>query len=141
MKKLFILFSFIFIFYIGYCQIYSFNIDKACETITENALTTSKCCCALFVMRAMNAGGCPIGLFPAWYYSTILPIYNFKEVSQFNYVSKKGDILVIENSKEHFWGHIAMYNGNQWISDFKQKNMIPYKKKYKYKIFRYKCGQ
>lgn len=141
MKKLIIGVLIIFISLFSYCQYYTYDINKACKTITNNALDSSKCCCALFVMIAMNSGGCPIGLFPAWYYSNVLPHFNFKEVSINNYIPVKGDIIVVENSKEHFWGHIAMYNGNQWISDFKQKNMNPYKKEYKYKIFRYKCGQ
>ena len=64
-------------------------------------------------------------------------MYNFDSISIKNYKAKKGDIIVIENSNEHFWGHIAMFNGNQWISDFKQKNMNPYKKNYNYKIYRY----
>ena len=31
-----------------------------------------------------------------------------------------------------------MYNGVQWISDFKQKEMNPYKKPVPYRIYRYK---
>lgn len=136
-KELIIIILILFISFCSFCQNDTYNIDKACETITHNALNSSKHCCALFVTVAMNSGGCPIGLFPAWYYSNILPYFNFKEIPLNNYIPKKGDIIVIENSKEHFWGHIAMYNGQQWISDFKQKNMNPYKKSYKYKIFRY----
>ncbi len=30
-----------------------------------------------------------------------------------------------------------MYNGVQWISDFKQKEMNPYKKPVPYRIYRY----
>lgn len=117
---------------------YDYNIDRACDYLTENALSKSHCCCAWFVMRAMQEGGCPIGIAPAWYYKYLLPKYNFKEVdSSNNYAPKKGDIIVIEKSENHIWGHIAMYNGKQWISDFKQKNMNPYKNKYPYVIFRY----
>jgi type VI secretion system secreted protein VgrG len=39
----------------------------------------------------------------------------------------KGDIIVIEafqgDKKYHKHGHIAMYNGTQWVSDFKQRDM------------------
>jgi len=36
-----------------------------------------------------------------------------------NYTPQKGDIVVIGANKNHKAGHIAMYNGSQWISDFK----------------------
>ena len=121
-----------------FAKTYDYNINRACDYLTENALPKSHCCCAWFVMRAMQKGGCPIGIAPAWYYKYLLPKYNFKEVdSSDNYIPKKGDIIVIEKSENHIWGHIAMYNGKQWISDFKQKNMNPYKDKYPYVIFRY----
>jgi hypothetical protein len=115
----------------------TFNINKSTVYITEHSEKKSKCCCAWYVMRALQEGGCYIGIYPAWMYKYILPMYNFDSISIKNYKAKKGDIIVIENSKEHFWGHIAMFNGNQWISDFKQKNMNPYKKNYNYKIYRY----
>lgn len=116
----------------------SFNIEKATNYITKNAAPCSKTCCAWYVMRAMHAGGCFIGIYPAWAYKHILPLHNFEKVDKQNYCPQKGDIVVIENSKEHFWGHIAMYNGEIWVSDFKQRNMNPYRKSYPYEIFRYK---
>lgn len=124
----------------GYCiynQKYTYDIDKACKYVTENAAPRSKCCCAWYVMRAMQSAGCPIGIYPAWFYYKVLPKHKFHEVSTDNYTPIKGDIVVIENSEKHFWGHIAMYNGEQWISDFKQKKMNPYKEEYKWRIFRY----
>lgn len=137
MKKL-LLISLVFLcIYVGYIQTYKYNVHKACKTLTEKAKTSSKCCCAWYVMQAMHAGGCYIGIYPAWMYSYILPYYKFNQIDLENYKPQKGDIVVIENSNEHFWGHIAMYNGIQWISDFKQRNMNPYKKEYNYKIFRH----
>lgn len=141
MKKFLIVSLIILFVYICHSQMYTYNIEKACKTITEKAETSSRCCCAWYVMRAMHSGGCSIGIYPAWFYKHILPYYGFNKISIENYIPQKGDIVVIENSKEHFWGHIAMYNDNQWISDFKQKKMNPYKKEYNYEIFRYKFGQ
>lgn len=116
----------------------NFNIEKATNYITKNAAPRSKTCCAWYVMRAMHAGGCLISIYPAWAYKHVLPLYNFKKIDKSNYHPQKGDIVVIENSKEHFWGHIAMYNGEIWVSDFKQRSMNPYRKSYPYEIFRYK---
>lgn len=128
-------------FYVFLPRYSSYNLDKMCQTLTVNAETTSKCCCAWYVMKALHSGGCYIGIYPAWFYKHVLPYYGFKKIESHQYIPQKGDIIVIENSEEHFWGHIAMYNGKQWISDFKQKSMNPYKKQYNYEIFRYKCGQ
>ena len=33
-----------------------------------------------------------------------------------------------------------MYNGEQWISDFKQKRMNPYKTNVPYRIYRFKSA-
>lgn len=137
MKNFLVISLIIILGYISHSQLYTYDINKACQTLTEKAETSSKCCCAWYVMRAMHSGNCSIGIYPAWCYEYILPYYGFNKISMENYKPEKGDIVVIENSKEHFWGHIAMYNGQQWISDFKQKNMNPYKKQYRTSIFRY----
>lgn len=123
--------------YFIYSQTYHYNIDKAIEHLNKHAMTKSHNCCAWYVMRAMQAGRCPIGIFPAHSYKQILPFYGFKEVNTTHY--EKGDIIVFPAIKNHKWGHIAMYNGKQWISDFKQKSIIVSKGylKAKYTVFRY----
>jgi hypothetical protein len=35
-----------------------------------------------------------------------------------------GDVIIIDPSSHHQNGHMAMYDGRNWISDFKQKNML-----------------
>jgi len=37
----------------------------------------------------------------------------------------KGDIAVMESFANHPHGHIQMYNGTQWVSDFRQNNFWP----------------
>lgn len=128
---------FLGIVYCLYTLIYSFDKDKATKYLTENALSQSHCCCAWFTMRALQAGGCYVGIFPAWMYKYVLPFYKFTEIPSNGYCPKKGDVVVFENTDNHFWGHVAMYNGNQWISDFKQKSMFVYKESVPYKIYRF----
>lgn len=89
-------------------------------------------------MRAMQAGGCPIGIYPAWMYKYVLPLHKFESVSKDGYQPEKGDIVVFNRTPNHFWGHIAMYDGKQWVSDFKQKSMFVYKYNKGYSIFRIK---
>ena len=126
-----------------YTQFYSYDNDKACEYVTNNALDRSHTCCAWFVMRAMQVGGCPIGILPAWAYQYALPLYGFDKV--YEDIGKdcspkcqirKGDIVVIPKGTYSFWGHVAMYDGNRWVSDFKQNHMSPYKKQVRYRIYR-----
>lgn len=118
---------------------YTFDKEKAAAYVTKNAETRSKTCCAWYVMRALQEGGCPAYILPAYGYSWLLPRMDFVEVSKENYVPQKGDIIVFPAIGKHIWGHIQMWNGYQWVSDFRQKNMIPAKayRKTKWKIFRY----
>ncbi|QCD63794.1 hypothetical protein B9C57_07840 [Tenacibaculum maritimum] len=51
-------------------------------------------------------------------YGPFLLHKGFKEVSAGNY--QKGDISVIESFTNNPHGHIAMWNGENWVSDFVQ---------------------
>ena len=37
---------------------------------------------------------------------------------------KVGDIVVFQPIGKRYFGHIAMWNGKQWVSDFKQRSII-----------------
>ena len=106
---------------------YTLDKDKAVKYLTENAEAKSRTWCAWYVMRALQEGGCPVCLLPAYGYSWLLPRMGFAEASKENYVPQKGDLIVFPAVGKHIWGHIQMWNGTQWVSDFKQKNMIPAK--------------
>ena len=49
----------------------------------------------------------------------------FREMKAENYIPQKGDISVLPQNDRHVFGHIAVWNGNQWVSDFKQKDLYP----------------
>ena len=118
---------------------YYYSNNKAVDFITNHAETKSRCCCAGYVMRGMLHGGCPIGLLPAYAYSKTLPQMGFEEISVKGYEPVKGDISVVPANISHPFGHIAVYNGEQWVSDFKQNHILPskaYKANGKYQIFR-----
>lgn len=126
-----------------WAKTYTFNVDKATTYLTTHGRKSSKSWCAWYTMRALQTGGCPAILLPAQWYSWFMPIVGFKEVSKDNYEPQAGDIVVFQrpkfrksNGHIYLWGHIAMYNGEQWISDFKQRNMNPYNRNVPYKLFR-----
>ena len=64
--------------YFMWCNIAPFNVNKATRHLTENALSRSHNCCAWFVMRAMQSGGCPSIILPAWAYRYYLPTVGWK---------------------------------------------------------------
>lgn len=138
-KKILLSIAAVLLALIIWSRAYTFDAEKATKHLTENALSRSHTCCAWFVMRAMQAGGCPAIILPAWAYKYYLPLVQFKEIPKENYVAQKGDIVVFPSEKGHFWGHIAMYNGKQWISDFKQKGIFVAKAYYKsdYRYYRF----
>ena len=111
------------------------NIQNAISFLSRNAKSKSIGHCAKYVRMAIEAGGLSTGGRPgsAYQYKGYLPKIGFnaignilgkekqKEWSRNN--AKPGDIAVM-NHGEH--GHICMWNGSKWISDFPQNNMWVY---------------
>lgn len=56
-------------------------------------------------------------------YKYFLPDLGFTQVDAEGYEPQAGDIVVFSAIKGHKHGHICMYNGKQWVSDFKQRSM------------------
>ena len=104
---------------------YTYNNDKVADYVTSNAAPHSRTMCAWYCMRALQSGGCPVGIVPAYAYSKILPQMGFQEVSMNGYRPQKGDVCVLPTNNHSSFGHIAIYNGVQWVSDFKQKDIYP----------------
>ena len=98
--------------------------DKAAEYATEKAEKKSVGMCALYVRKAIIAGGIPLYVGgDAWSYKYTLPILNFHQVGKTE-EREVGDIVVFQPIGGRKYGHIAIWNGKQWISDFKQRNLI-----------------
>jgi hypothetical protein len=111
--------------------------------------------CATFVREAIEAGGLTIsraGSGSAKDHGPRLVLAGFIAQVGVGPPYQKGDIAVIDGfkksagegiKKDHPDGHLAMYDGTQWISDFKQTGITPYpgsdydKAKPKIVIYRY----
>lgn len=107
--------------YLRHC---AWNPEQAAEYATENAEKKSVGMCALYVRKAINAGGIPLwSCGSAWRYNKVLTMLNFREVAV-NEERKVGDIVVFQPIGGRKHGHIAIWNGRQWVSDFKQRNFI-----------------
>lgn len=42
------------------------------------------------------------------------------------YTPKKADFVVFDGTFTHPIGHVAVFDGEHWVSDFKQQHMSPY---------------
>jgi type VI secretion system secreted protein VgrG len=102
------------------------DIDKAVTYLDEKASDSPQYHCARAVRLAIEAGGIHLKSPPiaAKDYGSTLEQARFTKINLNGYREKKGDIAVIQNykggSKE---GHICMYDGKVWVSDFRQNDM------------------
>lgn len=119
---------------------YPYKEGRAAAYVDTHCLSRSHNCCAWYVMKAIIAGGEPCVILPAWAYVYYLPFIGFEELSDTNYKHEVGDIVVFPAVKGHKYGHIAMWDGTQWVSDFKQKHFIvsPAYSGCHYRLYRHK---
>jgi type VI secretion system secreted protein VgrG len=99
--------------------------------------------CAHYVRLALAAAGLKPVTWPqsAKYWGGTLLALGFTTVNQVGYIPETGDIVVIQPPAGDTNGHIAGYDGKNWVSDFVQREMWPgpaYRaQKPAYVIFRY----
>lgn len=94
--------------------------------------------CATYVREAIEAGGLDVlqtGSGSAKDYGPRLVAAGFKLQPGPHVAYEAGDIAVIDGftkdaadgiKRDHLDGHLAMYDGKQWISDYKQEGSSPY---------------
>ena len=94
--------------------------------------------CATYVRQALEAGGLDVpqtGSGSAKDYGPRLIAVGFKLVPAPYIAYEAGDVAVIDGfmkeaaegiKKNHPDGHLALYDGSDWISDFKQEGSTPY---------------
>ena len=118
--------------------------QKAVEYLNSNAEDGSIGRCAEYTRRAIKAGGALVvrhGL--AKDYGSSLRAVGFQPLGENppgGFLA--GDVVIIEALDEsHPEGHMAMFNGESWVSDFTQNGLYPgpryRKQKPGYEIYRY----
>lgn len=121
------------------------NLKKACQWLQENSQAGSQHKCAMFVRMAIEKGGISTEGRPtwAWKYINYLPKIGFRHIlhhikGKTDYTPQPGDIAVYKNgNRTDVPGHICMYTGKQWCSDFRQNNMYVYPTTKECDIFRF----
>lgn len=108
----------------------SARAQRVADFATSHAESHSVGKCAGYVRKALDAGGYKPQPQPSAYMyasKNILAKVGFSKIDKKS-PPQKGDIVVWSNVPEHKHGHIQVFNGKQWVSDFKQKNFSPYRK-------------
>jgi hypothetical protein len=119
------------------------SLENALRRLNSHAVGKSTGNCAAYTRQAINAGGIVLARTPsAKDYGPNLQAVGFEEVSPPPVSYKAGDVVVIQSATGHPTGHMAMFNGEIWVSDFKQaKGLYPgeayRKEKPVYRIYRY----
>ena len=109
----------------------SIDKDKFATHLRKHAETASHSHCAMYVRRALEAGGADTAghLNNAKTYGPILLRNGFHALRverPETFLPMKGDVVVIQPAaKGNQAGHIQGFDGNNWISDFVQKNFWP----------------
>lgn len=117
----------------------SWDVQKSIDWIITNSSAVSKHLCAKYVRMALEAGGLSTAGRPNWaknyHLQGFLSKIGFQWIATLpdkpeqarwtSQYAEPGDISVMEgpSGKE---GHICMWTGKQWISDFRQPHMRPY---------------
>lgn len=102
---------------------------KAADIARTNAKEKSTGKCARFVRIALQKAGYKFdSVISAYMYVDILPRIGFTKIAS-NTPPQKGDIVIYGEAPTHPHGHIQIYDGRNWISDFIQKSINPYRNK------------
>jgi len=82
--------------------------------------------CAQYTRQAIEAGGVPLlrhGSAKDYGASLLAAGFVALDFTPLNY--EPGDVVVIDGFEGHPHGHMAMYNGTNWVSDFVQRDLYP----------------
>jgi hypothetical protein len=107
------------------------NGAKLVSWMDAHALAYSSHRCALFCRLGMEAAGMSIADRPlsgdAADYGPFLLRHGAHVVPLNSYTPQVGDTVIFDKTVEHPNGHMEMYDGHHWVSDFMQHCFCPYR--------------
>jgi hypothetical protein len=107
------------------------NKDELSKWMDAHALTRSSHHCAMYCRMGMEAAGLNTADRPATGdagdYGPFLLRHGAQIVPKESYSPRVGDVVIFSKTSEHPSGHIEMYDGQRWVSDFKQQSLSPYR--------------
>lgn len=101
----------------------TWSVKDAVSKLNSRAQDHSLGRCAEYTRIAIEAGGVVLTRHTSAkdYGSSLLSV-GFSALPADTSLFKAGDIAIIQPIKGHPHGHMAMFNGNIWVSDFKQNH-------------------
>lgn len=112
------------------------NVSAAAQFAVAHAKSSATGYCAIAVRQALAAGGLTSfnANHPAYayQYGPYLTKAGFTPVKQGTYSAsidgnigglQAGDVVVFQPVRGHSYGHIAIYTGTRWVSDYQQSTM------------------
>lgn len=110
----------------------------AAQIASRSAHSSSRGRCAAYVRKALQAAG--YSFTPqssAYQYANgTLKSAGFVKINTSNYEPKVGDVAVFNRTSKNPHGHIQIYDGNSWVSDFRQPKFSPYSQHNGYTVWR-----
>ena len=110
----------------------------AAASASRVALSRSSGYCARYVRKALQTAGYEFTPNPSAYqYASrgTLSSAGFTKISN-STQPQVGDVVVYDRSSKHPHGHIQIFDGNGWVSDFRQSSISPYSDAYSYTTWR-----
>ena len=109
-----------------------FNTNRFVEWMHNNALSRSAHRCAMFVRHGLEAAGLSTSDRPSTGDAGDYGPYLLRHGAQVvpvddGYVPKPGDTAVFAKTDQHPNGHIEVFDGGAWVSDFRQRSFSPYR--------------
>lgn len=96
---------------------------KAADYATGHALKASAQKCAEYVNNALRAQGIKIWGHGRDVAGNLLKTGKFQSIAyNGKYIAQKGDVMSIPSIAGHPHGHVAIFNGEYWVSDYIQTN-------------------
>ena len=111
---------------------------RAAAQASRVALSSSSGYCARYVRKALQSAGYQFTPNPSAYqYASrgTLSSAGFTKISN-DMPPQVGDVVVYDRTSRRPHGHIQIFDGNNWVSDFRQNSISPYSGNYNYTTWR-----
>lgn len=110
----------------------------AAQVASRAAHSRSQGRCAMYVRKALQQAGYKFTpQTSAYMYANgTLASAGFVKLSNNNYQPQVGDVAVFNRTAKNPHGHIQIYDGKQWVSDFRQPKFSPYSQHNGYTVWR-----
>lgn len=107
----------------------SSDIGRVISWLDSHAHLHSTHRCAASVREALEAAGIPAADHPAdgGDYGPFLVRHGAQPVDLGSYEPQAGDIAVFDKTADHPFGHVQIFDGQHWVSDFVQNTFSPYR--------------